>query len=43
VPLRTVSGLLGHASPKITLTTYSHLVPGMLDEAADVMDEIAGD
>lgn len=42
-PLKTVSALLGHSSAAVTLTTYSHLVPGMLDEAADVMDQIADD
>jgi integrase len=31
--MRTVSGRLGHASPTVTMTVYSHVLPGD-DEAA---------
>ncbi len=31
--------LLGHATISITLDTYSHVLPGMGDQAADAMDE----
>ena len=34
-----VQELLGHATISITLDTYSHVLPGMGDQAADMMDE----
>lgn len=40
VPLITVSKMLGHAKPSITLDYYEHLIPGMQEQAVAVMDEI---
>jgi integrase len=37
-----VEELLGHASVAITLDTYSHMLPGMGNEAADAMGEALG-
>ncbi|MCD8508941.1 MAG: site-specific integrase [Bacillus sp. (in: Bacteria)] len=37
---KKVQELLGHASIKVTLDTYSHLIPSMQDEVADKMDEL---
>ena len=37
-----VQELLGHASITLTLDTYSHVLPGMGDEAAGAMDEALG-
>jgi integrase len=34
-----VQELLGHATIAITLDTYSHVLPGMSDGLASVMDE----
>jgi integrase len=42
VPVQAVAGMLGHANPAITLRVYSHLMKGMLREAADVMDDLVG-
>jgi hypothetical protein len=36
---KIVQELLGHATISITLGTYSHVLPGMGDQAANVMDE----
>jgi integrase len=36
---KIVQELLGHATISITLDTYSHVLPGMGDQAANVMDE----
>jgi integrase len=36
---RIVQELLGHATISITLDTYSHVLPGMGDQAADAMDD----
>lgn len=36
---KLVQELLGHATISITLDTYSHVLPGMGDQAADAMDE----
>jgi integrase len=41
MPIKTVQSLLGHSSPNITLATYAHVSPEMLDDAANVMDVIA--
>jgi integrase len=35
-----VQELLGHASVAITLDTYSHMLPGMGNEAADAIGEV---
>src|ERR687898_2826625 len=37
-----VQELLGHASVTITLDTYSHMLPGMGDQAADALEEALG-
>ena len=37
-----VQELMGHASVAITLDTYSHMLPGMGDEAADAIGEALG-
>lgn len=42
VPLTTVSAMLGHASPKVTLGIYGHCVPGTQDLAAAAMDRLLG-
>ena len=36
---KIVSGRLGHANIQITLDTYSHLLPGMQEAAADAFDK----
>jgi len=36
---KIVSEPLGHASIGITLDTYSHVMPGMQEEAAEKIDE----
>jgi len=36
---KIVQDLLGHATISITLDTYSHVLPGMGDQAADAMDD----
>jgi integrase len=33
VPVKVVSEILGHASVTITYDTYSHVIPGMLEDA----------
>ena len=40
VHIKLVQELLGHATISITLDTYSHLLPGMGDEAAGAMEHI---
>ncbi|MBD0327863.1 MAG: site-specific integrase [Pyrinomonadaceae bacterium] len=40
VHVKLVQELLGHATISITLDTYSHLLPGMGDEATGAMDRI---
>lgn len=35
---KVVQEMLGHASVKITLDTYSHVLPGMFEEAAETID-----
>lgn len=37
---KVVQEMLGHSSIKITLDTYSHLLPNMQDEAASTMDKL---
>lgn len=43
VPLTVVSERLGHASPRITLQTYAHLLPSADRLAASLMDQLYGD
>jgi integrase len=40
VPVNVVSRRLGHAEPSITLNVYSHVLPGMQEEAAAKVDEM---
>ena len=40
VHVKVVSEMLGQSSITITLNTYSHYVPSLHDEAADVMDSL---
>ncbi len=40
VHIKLVQELLGHATISITLDTYSHLLPGIGDEAAGAMKRI---
>jgi len=40
VPVRTVSGRLGHANPSTTLSVYSHFVEASDQDAANVMGEL---
>ena len=39
VSLRTVSERLGHADPGFTLSTYTHVVPGTQEAAAQAIGE----
>ncbi len=38
LPLRTVMEVLGHSTVTLTANTYSHLLPTLMDEAADAID-----
>lgn len=40
VPVNVVSRRLGHSEPSITLNVYSHVLPGMQEEAAAKVDEM---
>jgi integrase len=40
VPMIVVSRRLGHAKPSITLGVYGHLLSGMQNEAAKLIDEL---
>lgn len=40
IDVRTLSSMLGHKKPSITLDTYSHLWPDRLDEVAEIMESI---
>jgi hypothetical protein len=40
IPVLTVSRILGHSKPSVTLDVYGHLIPGMQSVAARVMDEV---
>ena len=42
VPGRTVMELLGHSEIRLTLDTYSHVMPQLMSEAANAMDEALG-
>jgi integrase len=39
---KIVSDLLGHASIRVTLDSYSHVLPDMQQQAAAVMDAVYG-
>jgi integrase len=40
IPVFTVSRILGHSKPSVTLDIYAHMIPGMQDQAAKIMDEV---
>jgi integrase len=42
VPVPVVSNYLGHADPSITLRVYAHMIEGMDEIAATVMDAVLG-
>ena len=42
VHVKVVSELLGHASIKITLDIYSHVLPDMQEQAVRAMDNLLG-
>jgi len=39
IPARTVMDILGHSNISLTMNTYSHVMPEMLRDAADAMNE----
>jgi integrase len=39
VPLHTVSRMLGHSDPAMTLRRYAHVLEDMREDAAKAMDE----
>lgn len=43
VPVVTVSEILGHANAGVTLRLYSHIVEGMMQDAADLIDRLYGE
>ncbi len=40
IPVIVESRRLGHARPSITLDIYGHYLPGMQEQAANLMDEL---
>jgi hypothetical protein len=40
IDVLSVSRRLGHAKASITLDIYAHSIPGLQDDAAELMDEI---
>lgn len=42
VPMKVVSERLGHSSIGITMDRYSHVLPGMQEEAAEKLDKLLG-
>ena len=42
VHVKIVSSMLGHSTIRLTLDTYSHVLPGMQKTATDAMDAILG-
>ena len=38
IPINTISKMLGHSSPVVTLTVYAHVLNEMQDEAVDKLD-----
>lgn len=43
VPIKVASEMLGHADIGITLRAYSHVLPGMQQQAAEAMDRLFGE
>ena len=39
---RTIMEILGHSQISLTMDTYSHVLPALLREAADLMDAVLG-
>jgi hypothetical protein len=39
-PLHTVSSMLGHSDPAMTLRRYAHVLAHILEDAARAMDEL---
>ena len=39
VPLKVISERLGHSSISVTADTYSHILPGMQENAAKLFDD----
>ncbi len=42
VPVTSISAQLGHANPSVTQSIYSHVLPGMQDEAAQRLAVVLG-
>ena len=40
VPVHVVSARLGHSSIRVTLDFYSHIVPGIQDQVAELLDQM---
>jgi integrase len=40
VPARVVMEMLGHSAIAVTMNTYAHVMPSLLRDAADHMDEV---
>ena len=40
VDIKRIQAILGHASPEITLATYSHLMEGDLNSAVGKLDGV---
>ena len=40
IPLHTVSRMLGHADPAMTLRRYAHVLEDMREDAAQAMDDL---
>jgi integrase len=41
-PIHVVAQRLGHAPPGITMTVYTHVLPGSPQEAADLFERLIG-
>jgi integrase len=39
---KVVQDLLGHSAIRLTLDTYSHIMPKMQDETAECMNQLLG-
>ena len=42
VPSCVVMDVLGHSQIAVTLNTYTHVMPSLVDEAAEAMDRALG-
>jgi integrase len=43
VPARVVMEILGHSGISVTMDTYSHVLPTLLRESVERIDELFGD